>query len=157
MLKTLGTLLAACGLGAGLLGVPGHADEPKQTAQKAAPAKGELQKLMERKLKQSQALLGAVAESDFKKISSACEELLVISQLAAWKVHQTPRYELFTNEFRRSVEEMKKKAEAKNIDGVSLAYLDMTLSCVRCHKYVREIRQTRIDRPSTIPSLAFDR
>ena len=32
------------------------------------------------------------------------------------------------------------KAKAKNIEGVTLAYFEMTMSCVRCHTYVREIR-----------------
>jgi hypothetical protein len=39
-----------------------------------------------------------------------------------------------------------KKAKDKNIDGVALAYVDVTLSCVRCHEYVREHRRdARLD------------
>ena len=29
-------------------------------------------------------------------------------------------------------------AKAKNIDGATLAYVQLTVNCVNCHKYVRE-------------------
>ena len=30
------------------------------------------------------------------------------------------------------------KAKAKSIDGATLAYVEMTVTCVRCHQYTRE-------------------
>jgi cytochrome c556 len=39
--------------------------------------------------------------------------------------------------FRYAVEDVRKEAEAKNIDGVTLAFNQMTLSCVNCHKLLR--------------------
>ena len=37
------------------------------------------------------------------------------------------------------------KARDRNLDGAALAYVDLTLACVKCHKYVREVRMTRLD------------
>ena len=45
---------------------------------------------------------------------------------------------------------MIQKAKAKNIDGVTLAYVDMTFTCVKCHQNTREERDTRL------PNLAID-
>jgi cytochrome c556 len=49
-----------------------------------------------------------------------------------------------SNEFRRAAEKIIDKAKAKNIDGVTLAYFEMTMSCVRCHEYVREVRDVSL-------------
>ncbi len=40
-------------------------------------------------------------------------------------------------EFRHSIERLIEAAKAKDVDATSLAYVDMTLKCVHCHKYVR--------------------
>jgi hypothetical protein len=54
-----------------------------------------------------------------------------------------PRYQQFSNEFQQAAEDVAAKARAKNMDGVTLAYFDMTRSCVRCHQYLREVRDAR--------------
>ena len=61
------------------------------------------------------------------------------SKAVEWHVHKTPQYELRSNEFRRAIDGLIEKAREKNLDGVSLSYVEMTLSCVKCHKYVRNL------------------
>jgi len=100
--------------------------------------------IMQEKLKDAQKLLEGIALADFKKITVSAEELIQLSKTAEWQVHNTPKYELFTNEFRRAADGVIAKAKVKNIDGVTLAYFEMTMSCVRCHTYVREIRDARL-------------
>jgi hypothetical protein len=73
-------------------------------------------------------------------VSRNADELMTISKKAEWKVMKTPQYELYSNDFRKILEEMAGSAKDKNIDGVALKYVEMTLSCVRCHKHVREVR-----------------
>ena len=36
-------------------------------------------------------------------------------------------------------------ARKKNLDAAALNYVDMTLTCVKCHNHVREIRMARFD------------
>ena len=43
------------------------------------------------------------------------------------------------DEFRRIVDKLEKAAKAKRLDGAALAYVDMTMSCIECHKHVRTI------------------
>lgn len=69
----------------------------------------------------------------------------MIQKDAEFKVFKTPQYELYSNEFRRSAQTMVEKAKDKNIDGATLAYVNMTLTCVKCHQHVREVRTARLD------------
>jgi cytochrome c556 len=123
-------------LSAILLSTPGSsADKPKQNPPNANP-------LMVEKLKNSQGLLEGLANNDFDKIQKSAEELMRISKAAEWTVHKTPQYEVQTNNFRRAAETIIQKSKAKNLDGATLAYVDMTLTCVRCHQHCREVRDT---------------
>src|SRR5579862_1771713 len=98
---------------------------------------------MMEKLDKSKMLLEGIAMSDFQKIGTSAEGLIQLSKTAEWFVFRTPRYELHSNEFRRAAENIAQKAKDKNLDGVTLAYFDLTMTCVRCHQYVREVRDAR--------------
>jgi len=118
-----------------LLCVPalsGHGEEPK---------KGE--PLMQRKLKHAQKVLEGLAINDFDKIAENAEELMTISKLNEWKVVKTPRYATYSDEFQENVQKLIKNAKDKNLDGATLAYMEMTSSCIKCHKHVREVRMVR--------------
>jgi hypothetical protein len=103
----------------------------------------ELRDLMQRKLKASQRVLEGIALNNFEQIARNGEELILISKDAEWKVLKTPMYELHSNEFRRNAESLVRAAKDRTLDGTALAYVDMTLNCVKCHRYVREVRMTR--------------
>jgi len=108
---------------------------------------GSLNKIMVEKLNSSKMLLEGIAMADFAKISRSAETLMQLSKSAEWFVYKTPRYELHSNEFRRAAENIMQKAKDKNLDGVTLGYFDLTMSCVRCHQYVREVREARAPVP----------
>jgi hypothetical protein len=120
-----------------LLGMTGdgQGEEPKKA----------VSELMQRKLQASQKILEGVAINDFDKIAKNAEELLTVSKLAEWRVLKTPRYDLFSGELQRTAETLIKNAKDKNLDAASLNYVDLTLTCVKCHKYVREVRMVRMD------------
>jgi len=138
MAKTVCGALAALLLLAGVCAPVGRGggdvDKPSKTAE-----------LMRKKLKCSQSVLEGLALNDFDKIADNADELMNVSKQAEWLVVKTPEYELFSNQFRKTVESMAKNARAKNLDGAALDYVDLTMTCVKCHKYVRETRMTRRD------------
>ncbi|HEY8503485.1 MAG TPA: hypothetical protein VIL46_02810 [Gemmataceae bacterium] len=103
--------------------------------------------VMQRKLAHAQKVLEGVAVNDFDKVVSNAEDLIRASREAGWMVLTTPRYELYSNEFRRSAESLVKYGREKNTDGSALAYVELTLTCVKCHKYVREERMARRNNP----------
>jgi cytochrome c556 len=109
--------------------------------------KSKVGKIMQEKLKHSQKLLEGIAIADYDKVSRSAEELILLSKTEEWHVIKTPKYEMHSNEFRRAAELVIQKAKAKNLDGVTLAYFELTMSCVRCHQYVREVRDARLELP----------
>src|SRR6516225_4087495 len=96
--------------------------------------------LMRKKLAHAQKILEALALNKFTNIEANAEELITISKHASWKANKSPKYELYSEEFRRIAETLIEKAREKNIDGATLAYLDLTMSCVKCHKHIRDTR-----------------
>jgi cytochrome c556 len=121
---------------------------------KAVPSKQS--QLMKEKLRQAQLLLDGMATNDFDKILKSSRELMLISKTAEFTAVKTREYELHTNEFRRALQNITKRAEEKNLDGVTLAYVDMTMSCIRCHEHTREIRNASLSWPAATP-LALQR
>jgi cytochrome c556 len=107
--------------------------------------KDTLKKLMTKKLENTQKVLEGLAINDYDMVAKHADELIQISKSAEFRVMKTPKYEVNSNDFRRAAETMIQQAKAKNTDGIALAYVDMTLSCVRCHKHVREERMTSFD------------
>jgi hypothetical protein len=130
-MKSLKTILAAA-LVLGLVLLAAQAREPRD-------------KLMQRKLTNSQKVLEGIALSDFQMIEKHAEELLQISKEASWKVLNTPAYQLHSNDFRRQAEALIKNSREKNLDAAALTYVEMTLTCVKCHKHVREVRMTAFE------------
>jgi hypothetical protein len=116
--------------------VPGHAFAPK---------KDKAEDVMKKKLKESQKVLEGIALADFDVIADHAEELILLSKKAEFKVLKTPRYEMYSNEFRRIADELIKNAKKKNVDAAALSYVELTLTCVKCHKHVRENVKVRAD------------
>jgi hypothetical protein len=113
----------------------GGAAEPKSVSE-----------LMQSKLRHSQKVLEGIAVNDCDKIAANAEELIEISKATQWRVIKTPRYELYSNDFQRAAEALVKNAKDKNLDAATLSYVDLTLTCVKCHKHVREVRMVRLNR-----------
>jgi hypothetical protein len=130
-------ILAAVALVVPLATLSGHGDEPK---------KEKVSDLMQKKLKASQNILEGITTNDLKKVSDNADDLIALSKEAEWKVLKTNSYELYSNDFRRTAEELVKNAKDKNLDAAALSYVELTLDCVKCHKYVRETRMTKLDR-----------
>lgn len=106
---------------------------------KAPPKKTDTKHdIMKKKLAQAQKLLEGLALQDFAKIEAAADELAMLRKEAAWMMIKSKEYEVLSWDFSRQIEATKKAAKAKNVDAAALAYVDMTLTCVKCHKHVRE-------------------
>jgi hypothetical protein len=119
-------------LGPVLLGFGVRAAPPPKADDAAA--------LMQKKLSHAQKLLEGIALGNFEVIGLQAGDLMNVSKRAEFKVFKTAEYELYSNDFRRSLEDIRKGVKEKNLDAATLGYVDMTISCVRCHKHVREVR-----------------
>jgi hypothetical protein len=118
---------------------------PRLVSQTEEPDKKKVEVLMKRKLEQAQQLLDGVATGNFDKIVKHAAALNDLSKEAAWRAVKTPRYEMYSSDFQKITETLMKSGKEKNLDAAALAYLDLTLTCVKCHKHVREVRMVRAD------------
>ncbi len=103
--------------------------------------------VMRLKLAHSQGVLEGIAKEDYDRISQNAQKLVQLSQTTGWYSRQTPEYELFTTEFRRHAQTLVKAANDKNIDAATGAYMQMTVSCVSCHKYMRGGKTASLSAP----------
>ena len=118
----------------------GDAQEPKKVErQKADPKK--VKELMRRKLDSAQKILEAIAVNDPDNIARYATQLIQISKEAEWKVFKSALYDRNSDDFRFIAEKMVGQAKEKNLDGAKLSYLELTMTCFHCHKYVRDMAQ----------------
>ena len=107
-------------------------------SQEADPVK----KLMSLKMDYTHQVLESLIKQDFEAIKELSFRLVVLTGTEDWMVIRTPEYSEHTVHFRRAVEAFQEAPKRGDMDAAALAYLDMTLSCVQCHKYVLEYRTT---------------
>jgi cytochrome c556 len=92
---------------------------------------------MRDKLEVAQKVLEGIAMEDFDAIAAKAQRLSAMSQEAPWQVFENPDYAQHSATFRRQADALVRSAKDKNIDGATLAYVRLTMSCVDCHKFVR--------------------
>jgi predicted glycosyl hydrolase (DUF1957 family) len=102
-------------------------------------------KFMQAKLEHAEKLLEGLTTEDYDLLVKESQALVLLSQSADWQVLQTADYAAESSEFRRAADGLKKAAKEKNLDAAALRYVDLTLKCVHCHKYVRSVRLARFD------------
>jgi hypothetical protein len=81
-----------------------------------------------------------ILQNDLGKASSQAQQLIRIRKDPAWKVLKTATYEEFSSQFNRSAGMLIKASKDKNLEAAKLHYLEMTLTCFRCHTYVRDLK-----------------
>ena len=130
----------------GLLSVPASSVDDQaapsaqaQDAKQPGNKKIAMKAFMRTKLESSQSVLEGLAVEDFDLIAKGAKKLNATSAAAEFMVVDDPLYTQYAAEFRSIIDKMGKAAKEKRLDGATLAYMDMTMSCVECHKYVRNV------------------
>lgn len=117
--------------------------------------------VMKSKLHLAQGVLEGIATENYPLIRGNAVKLHELSQSADWNIRQTPEYQRFTADFSRQAVALEKAAGNKNLDAATMAYFQMTVSCVECHKYLRGVRQAdwglQIPRPKSGAAAVFER
>jgi len=112
-------------------------DEPKRLKT------DQLADFMRMKLIHAQKVLEGLTTEDYNMIAKHSQELSLLSQATNWQVLQTDEYLTQSVEFRRAADALTQAAEDKNLDAAALRYMDVTMKCIICHKYVRGVRMAR--------------
>lgn len=106
--------------------------------QRNAPQDDDVRLYMRAKLTSSQKLMEGLVTENFTMIKAGADEMSRLSKGASWPQAKDAVYNHFNTSFQNQCEEIKKLSDAKNLQGVKFAYLQLTTTCVDCHSYVRK-------------------
>ena len=95
-----------------------------------------LGRLMRQKLVHASEVLAAVVTSDWEALAESSAELEAISQDPGWAALPTSQYAQQSAAFLDAVRDLQAAARSRDLDLAPQAYLDLTMSCVRCHREV---------------------
>jgi hypothetical protein len=93
---------------------------------------------MRKKLDYSQAILTGLTSGDFDKIAENARAMHGLSKIEAFVRSRTPGYRSQLSTFLAANEELILQADEDNIEGATLAFTQVTISCVHCHKQLRQ-------------------
>ena len=93
--------------------------------------------VMKFKLYYAQGALEAITTENYSLLATNAQKLGALTREVSWRIRHTPEYERLTADLRRQIDALAKAAKDKNVDAATVAYFQMTVSCVTCHKYLR--------------------
>jgi hypothetical protein len=91
---------------------------------------------MKKKLEFSKNILDGLVKEDYQKILKNAKSLNEMGK-RKWLENESVEYRTQNQVFWFTTGSLRIAAEEKNMDGATLAYMQMTLSCVNCHKQLR--------------------
>ncbi len=92
---------------------------------------------MQKKLEYSEAILAGLANGDYDSIGKTARSMSALNQMEKWVRSSLPEYRAQLQMFQNANQQLIHMADDENLDGAALAYVQLTLSCVNCHKIVR--------------------
>jgi hypothetical protein len=98
----------------------------------------ETRNFMRAKLLHSQKILEGLATENYDLVTKHAQEMSLLSLESQWNVLRTQEYVEQSADFRHAIAKLIEAADAKKIDATTLGYVDVTLKCIHCHKYVRD-------------------
>jgi hypothetical protein len=113
----------------------------KLAADEAVPKETSEQPLdfwMQKKLDYSTGILRGLSMGDFDQIEANANHMRLLNKVEGFARSRNPEYRNHVRTFERVTNEVIHQAKKKNIEGVTLAYHQLTTSCVRCHLSLRE-------------------
>ena len=91
---------------------------------------------MRQKLEYSKNILQGLVTEDFDLIARNAEALRDLGK-RKWTDHEAAEYRAQNQVFWFTAGALAAAAENKNVDGATLTYTQMMVSCVNCHKLMR--------------------
>ena len=109
-----------------------------QAQQQIETGQQRLKPFMQQKLDHSKSILEALAVEDFDKLAKSAQALSLLSLESNWNVLTTDEYIQQSAAFRRACSVIQEAAHEKNVARAALGFMDLTVRCVECHKYLRK-------------------
>lgn len=93
---------------------------------------------MQKKMEYSEKILAGLAKADFEAIEKNAGSMNALSQIEKWVRAGSPGYQAQLASFRSANKSLVRMAREKDLDGATLAFMQLTQSCVQCHKVIRD-------------------
>lgn len=94
--------------------------------------------IMRLKLEPAKNILEGIAVADFQAVRKHTEQLRLLTLDSKWMVLQSEGYRTQTKNFERSLNLLNRMCDEKDMDGVTLAYMQVAMRCVECHRMIRD-------------------
>jgi hypothetical protein len=104
-----------------------------------------LRDFMRQKLDASNKILEGLVLEDPALIKEGAEVLNEMSTAEKWRVQNDALYREFSADFRRVTASLVEAADEGDNDQAALKWMDATMSCIECHRYVRGMRVVDAD------------
>jgi hypothetical protein len=121
-----------------VVGLPGIVHAQGAHAQATEQGRPEASFWMKQKLQLSQNILAGLTSGDFEMIKASAESLSVLNHVEGFVRRRNPGYQAQVTLFQFANDELIRAAHKQNLERATLAYTQMTISCVNCHKQLRE-------------------
>jgi hypothetical protein len=107
----------------------------------ASPNQGpELNTVMREKLGHAQKILEALVTSDWTSLETHSRELEQLTRDPRWMVLKYPEYSKHSAAFVQAVQALHTAAAQHDLEDTPKTYVNMTLKCVECHRYLARDR-----------------
>lgn len=93
---------------------------------------------MERKLELSKSILESLTKADFAALEKSSEQLRVLGKMEAFVRRKNDDYRAQLRNFELATNDLIRQSKRKNAEGATLAFNQLTTSCVACHVIIRE-------------------
>lgn len=108
---------------------------------KPSPAPTSIKALMHEKLESAHGILEGLVMEDFTKIEHFAAQLHDISRATTWQKPDDAEFLRYAKNFQGSADYLVEQARKKNLDGVAIGHIRVTMDCMQCHNFVRAGRQ----------------
>ncbi len=92
---------------------------------------------MKKKLDYSQHILAGITQEDFDKIADNARAMKGLGKVEAFVRSRNAAYTRQLQTFEDINDEIIRQADKDNVEGVALAFTQLTINCVNCHKVLR--------------------
>jgi hypothetical protein len=103
----------------------------------------EVKHVMREKLVRAEHILEAVVTSDWVSLETNSRELERLTDDPRWTVLKYPEYARQTTGFVTAIQALHLAAAQRDLEKTPRAYVDVTLKCVECHRYLARERIAR--------------
>ena len=93
---------------------------------------------MKKKLDYSQNILAGITAEDFDKIADNARAMKGLGKFEAFVRSRNAAYTRQLQAFDDINDEIIRQADNDNVEGVALAFTQLTVNCVNCHKVLRQ-------------------